>query len=130
FKILLLYGGFGFALTYIETIVANLRSLPGDRRVGAKSLASQLGFDMAKKVAATSSVMVLIVLVFVVNRYVDNTKLLTYFALAVIAPYIYFIIQLLYLKKESMVHQINILQNILKIVYTAGVISLVLLYYF
>src|SRR5690625_4057367 len=57
FKILLLYGGFGFALTYIETIVANLRSLPGDRRVGVKSLASQLGFDMAKKVAIISAIM-------------------------------------------------------------------------
>src|SRR5690625_6432349 len=54
FKILMLYGGFGFALTYIETIIANLRSLPGDRRVGVKSLAAQLGFDMAKKVAVIS----------------------------------------------------------------------------
>ncbi|HLS10690.1 MAG TPA: UbiA family prenyltransferase [Flavobacteriaceae bacterium] len=130
FKILMLYGGFGFALTYIETIIANLRSLPGDRRVGVKSLAAQLGFDMAKKVAVISSIMVWVVLVFAVYKYVDNNKLLTYFAFAVMAPYIYFIIQLIYLKKETMVHQINILQNILKIVYTAGVISLVLLYYF
>lgn len=130
FKILLLYGGFGFALTYIETIIANLRSLPGDRRIGVKSLATQLGFDMAKKVAIISAIMVWVVLVFAVYKYVHNNKLLTYFAFAVIAPYIYFIIQLIYLKKETMVHQINILQNILKIVYTAGVISLVLLYYF
>lgn len=130
FKILLLYGGFGFALTYIETILANLRSLPGDRRVGVKSLATQLGFDLTKKVAVISSIIVLVVLVFAVYKFVDNNKLLTYFAFAVMAPFIYFIIQLIYLKKETLVHQINILQNILKIVYTAGVISLVLLYYF
>lgn len=130
FKILLLYGGFGFALTYIETIIANLRSLPGDRRVGVKSLATQLGFNTTKKVGVISSIIILIVLIFSVYTYIENNKLLTYFVFAVIAPFIYFIIQLAYLKKERMEHQIKILQNILKIVYITGILSLLLLHYF
>src|SRR5699024_1167838 len=75
FKILLLYGGFGVALTYIETIIANLRSLPGDRRIGVKSLATQLGFDMAKKVAIISAIMVWVVLVCAVYKCVHNNNL-------------------------------------------------------
>lgn len=130
FKTLLLYGGFGFALTYIETMLANIRSLPGDKKVGVKTMANQLGFNTTKKVAIISSVMVFLVLVFCVYSYIDNNKLLSFFVFAVMAPFIYFIIQLLYLKKEDMVNQIKILQSILKIVYTAGVISLVLLHYF
>lgn len=130
FKILLLYGGFGFALTYVESLLANLRSLPGDKKVGVKTIAYQLGWETTKKVAVLSSIMVLLVLVFCVYHFIDNTKLLSFFVLAVMAPFIYFIIQLAYLKKERMVYQIKILQNILKIVYTTGIISLLLLHYF
>lgn len=130
FKTLLLYGGFGFAITYIETMLANMRSLPGDKKVGVKTMANQLGFNTTKNVAIISSVMVFLVFVFCVYSYVDNNKLLSFFVFAVMAPFIYFIIQLIYLKKEHMVNQIKILQSILKIVYTAGVISLVLLHYF
>lgn len=130
FRILLLYGGFGFALAYIESIISNLRSLPGDRKIGVKTLANQLGFSTTKKVAAISSVIVFIVLVFCVYTYIENNKLLTYFVFAVMAPFIYFIIQLIYLKKEEMHRQIKILQSILKILYITGILSILLLNYF
>ena len=93
-------------------------------------MAYQLGFDTTKKIALISSVIIFIVLLYSIYNFVDNGKLLAYFVFAVVAPFIYFIIQLIYLKKEKMLNQLNILQNILKIVYTTGIISIILLYYF
>ncbi len=130
FKTLLLYAGFGFAFTYINSIIANLRTLPGDRKIRVRTMAYQLGFDTTKKIALISSVIIFIVLLYSIYNFVDNGKLLAYFVFAVVAPFIYFIIQLIYLKKEKMLNQLNILQNILKIVYTTGIISIILLYYF
>lgn len=130
FKVLLLYGSFGFALTYIDSIIINLRNLPGDQRVGVRTIAYQFGFDTTKKIVLASSIILLLVFIFCVYSYVDNNKLLSYFTFGVIAPFIYFIIQLSYLKKEQMQHQIKILQNILKIVCTTGIISIILLNYF
>src|SRR5699024_1196285 len=49
FKVLLLYGGFGFALVYIESMLANLRTYAGDRRVGIRNMTYQLGVNGTKK---------------------------------------------------------------------------------
>lgn len=130
FKILLLYGGFAFALIYIEMLIANIRSLPGDRKWGVKTIAYHLGFDKTKLIALISSIIVLALLIFSIVKYVYTREVLLYFIFAVIAPFLYFIIQLYYLKLEKMVNQINILQHILRIVYTTGFVSIILLNYF
>lgn len=130
FKILLLYGGFGFAFTYLQSMLLNLHNLAGDRKTGQRTIAVQLGFKATKKLLFLSAVLLFLALGFCIYTYIDNNKLLTYFVLAVIAPFVYFIIQLHYLEKEYMANQIKVLLNILKIVCTAGVISLLLLNYF
>lgn len=130
FKILLLYGGFGFAFTYIQTILIDLHNLAGDRKIGNRTIAVQLGLKATKKVLSIACIMLFLALLFCIYYFIEENKLLTYFVLAVIAPFIYFIIQLFYLEKEHMVNQIKVLLNILKIVSTAGIISLLLLNYF
>lgn len=129
-KILLLYGGFAFALIYIEMLIANIRSLPGDRKLGVRTIANDLGFDKTKSLTLIASIIILTLMIYSVVRYLETKEVILYFIFAVIAPFIYFIIQLYYLKLEKMVNQINILYNILRIVYTTGFISIILLNYF
>ena len=130
FKVLLLYGGFGFALVYIESMLANLRTYAGDRRVGIRNMTYQLGVNGTKKMILASSIITFLVLLFCIYTYIDNYKLLSYLIFAVLLPFIYFIIQVAYLNKEKWLHQIKILQNILKIVYITGMLSLIFLDYF
>lgn len=122
FSILLDYAFFALMINWLREIVKDQEDITGDYNSGRNSLPIVLGRDRTNKVLfAAGLVPVFAVLFYIYNYLFENLYAAGYALLFILAPLLYFIINILTVKTRSEYSRLSIL---LKITLLMGLLSL------
>ena len=124
FSILLDYAIFSFLINFIREIIKDIEDVNGDYNQGMTTLPIVLGITRTLKVVFVFSFVPLLLLLFYINNYLvaNDLYIATAFALLfIVAPILYFIIQLLTAKSTKDYHAMS---TLLKWILFTGILSI------
>jgi len=124
FSILLDYAIFSFLINFIREIIKDIEDVNGDYNQGMTTLPIVLGITRTLKVVFVFSFVPLLLLLFYINNYLvaNDLYIATAFALLlIVAPILYFIIQLLTAKNAKDYHAMS---TLLKWILFIGILSI------
>lgn len=120
--IFLMFGAFGFTLTFLREIVKDMEDIEGDKAIEAKSFPILLGQNKTKNILIISTLILVFALCFVVfNVYSSHRPVSYYLFGAVIIPLLCFVILL---TKASTKKDYHRLSAVLKLVMLFGILSM------
>ena len=123
--IVLLFGGFGFSLTFLREVVKDMEDVEGDKAIEAKSFPIVLGEKRTKHILVTLSVLLVLALGYVSYSVFDTHRYVSYFLLAlVVLPLLYFIIMLVKAGTKKDFHKLS---AILKLIMLLGILSMLII---
>jgi 4-hydroxybenzoate polyprenyltransferase len=124
-KIVLLYGGFGFILTFLREVVKDAEDIEGDKAMQARSIAIVMGERFTKGVLLTiSSAVLLTTCIFSITLYQTHKLVSIYLGIMVSLPLLYTIFRISRAKEKKDFHNIS---SILKLIMLLGMLSLILI---
>lgn len=124
-KIVLLYGGFGFILTFLREVVKDVEDIEGDKAMQARSLVIVMGERFTKGVLLLiSSVVLLTTCIFSIQLYGSHKPLSMYLGIMVSLPLLYSIFRISKARKKKDFHNIS---SLLKLIMLLGMLSLLLI---
>jgi 4-hydroxybenzoate polyprenyltransferase len=124
FSILLDYAIFSFLINFIREIIKDIEDVNGDYNQGMTTLPIVLGITRTLKVVFVFSFVPLLLLLFYIKNYLvaNDLYIATAFALLlIVAPILYFIIQLLTAKNTKDYHAMS---TLLKWILFTGILSI------
>jgi len=122
FSILLDYALFAFLLNWLREMVKDQIDITGDYNTGRNSLPIAIGADRANKVIFLVGIIPLTLVIFYIYDYLfENLYLVLYALLFVVAPLLYFLINLISAKTKA---QYSNLSALLKIIMVFGLLSI------
>lgn len=122
FSILLDYAFFAFMINWLREIVKDQQDITGDYNSGRNSLPIVLGRDRTNKVIFVAGLIPIIAVLFYIYSYLfENLYAVGYALLFILAPLLYFVIQILTAKTKS---QYSRLSTLLKFIMLMGLLSL------
>lgn len=125
FYIFLVYGIFGFLLTFIREIIKDMEDIEGDKSMGAKSFPIVLGEKKTKFITFVISLLIIIGLSFMMITFFNSQKILVFYILfTVFLPFIYFLLKLFRSENKRDFH---FLSSVLKMIMLTGMLSLLML---
>ncbi len=121
----LLFGGFGFVLTFLREVVKDMEDIEGDKAIQAKSLPIVLGEKQTKGILIVLSSLFILSISFV-SYYIFNThRYVSLYLLAlVVLPLLYFIVML---TKASTKKDFHTLSAMLKFIMLLGILSMLII---
>jgi len=122
FSILLDYALFAFLLNWLREMVKDQIDITGDYNTGRNSLPIAIGANRANKVIFLVGIIPLTLVIFYIYDYLfENLYLVLYALLFVVAPLLYFLINLISAKTKA---QYSNLSALLKIIMVFGLLSI------
>jgi len=122
FSILLDYALFAFLLNWLREMVKDQIDITGDYNTGRNSLPIAIGAERANKVIFLVGIIPLTLVIFYIYDYLfENLFLVLYALLFVVAPLLYFLINLISAKTKA---QYSNLSALLKIIMVFGLLSI------
>ena len=120
--IFVLFGAFGFTLTFLREIVKDMEDIEGDKAIEAKSFPILLGEKRTKRILIISAILLVLALSFVAfSTYQSHTTVSYYLIGAVIIPLLYFTFMLTKASKKNDYHKLS---GILKLIMLLGILSM------
>ncbi len=121
----LMFGTFGFALTFLREIVKDMEDIEGDKAIEAKSFPILYGEEKTKKMLMIGSIAVVLGLNIVIYlAYKLNKPVSYYLSGAVILPLLYFITMLYKASNKKDYHKLS---GLLKLIMLLGILSMLLI---
>ena len=125
FKLIGVFGLFGFFLTIIREFVKDLEDVKGDEKIGARSLPIVLGMQKAKGIVLICALLLSAAVAFFALMLISIDKMATvYLSAFVVAPLLFFMYYLWKAKSHQQLHRSS---GILKIVMLLGILTLLLI---
>ena len=122
FSILLDYSFFGFFINLLREIVKDQEDLQGDYNAGGKTLPIILGTRRTNRVIFAIGLIPLVAVLYYIYSYLfENTLAVLYVLFLIIAPLLYFLVQILTATKQKDFSRLSL---ILKIILFFGLISI------
>ena len=123
--IILMFGGFGFTLTFIREVVKDIEDIEGDKAIQAKSLPIILGELRTKQILVILTFLLILALSYISYTVYPAHSPVSYYLLGlVIIPLIIFIIML---AKASTKKNFHTLSAILKLIMLFGILSMLII---
>lgn len=120
--VFLLFGGFGFILTFLREIVKDFEDCEGDKAINAQSFPISLGEKKTKTLIAMISIALIITLGFIAFKLFGAYYFLSlYILVMVIVPLLYFVWMLTKAKSKKDYHNLS---GILKLTMLLGILSI------
>ncbi len=122
FSILLDYAFFAFLINLIREMVKDQEDVNGDHNMGLKTLSVVLGKERTNKIIFALGLIPLVAVVYYLYKYLfDNTASVLYFLFLIVAPLLYFLIQIWTAKS---IKEYSRLSRLLKIILFFGFLSI------
>ncbi len=122
FSILLDYALFAFLINWLREMIKDQQDMNGDYNSGRNSLTISLGKERTNKFIFLIGLIPLILIIFYIYDYLfENIYAVLYALLLIVAPLLYFLIQLLSAKTKK---QFSTLSGILKVIMLTGLLSI------
>lgn len=122
FSILLDYALFAFLIHWLREMIKDQRDMNGDYNTGRNSLTITLGKERTNKFIFLIGLIPLILILFYTYDYLfENSYAVLYALLLILAPLLYFLIQLLSAKTKKRFSNLN---GILKVILLTGLFSI------
>lgn len=122
FSILLDYALFAFLINWLREMIKDQQDMNGDYNSGRNSLTISLGKERTNKFIFFIGLIPLVLIVFYIYDYLfENIYAVLYALLLIVAPLLYFLIQLLSAKTKK---QFSTLSGILKVIMLTGLLSI------
>ncbi len=125
FSIILDYAIFSFLINFIREIVKDMQDIEGDQKTGMNTLPIALGVSKTRYIVAGLSIFALTLLLwYLYKNLLEAQILLVYSLLFLVAPLLFFIIQLFQAKQSNDFKQLS---TILKLLIFFGIFSVVVM---
>lgn len=123
------YSFFAFMTSLIREIVKDMEDYVGDKKTGCRSLAVVSGLEASRKVVMVlMALTILMIGAYIVSLGIQGRfTLVSYFLLLVVVP---FSLVFYHASKGLGVHDFGIIQQALKLIMLAGVLSMIVQYFF
>ena len=122
FSILLDYALFAFLINWLREMIKDQQDMHGDYNSGRNSLPILLGKERTNQFIFLIGMIPLILILFYIYDYLfENIYAVLYALLLIVAPLLYFLIQLLSAKTKK---QFSTLSGILKVIMLTGLLSI------
>lgn len=117
------FASFAFLISFIREIVKDIEDIEGDKNSDINTLPVVHGVSMSKKIAGLITVITILVLGYVVSRFISNDMNVTaiYYSVAVILPLFYVLYVLYTASSKQDFHKLSVM---LKVIMLAGIIGL------
>ena len=123
--IILMFGGFGFTLTFIREVVKDIEDIEGDKAINAKSFPIILGELRTKQILVILTFLLIVALSYISYSVYPSHSPVSYYLLGlVIIPLIVFIIML---AKASTKKDFHKLSAMLKLIMLFGILSMLII---
>ena len=123
--IVLLFGGFGFTLTFLREVVKDMEDIEGDKAIEAKSLPIVLGEKQTKRILVIISFLLIVALTYVSYSVYPAHSDVSYYLLGlVVLPLLYFMIMLTKAVTKNDFHKLS---AILKLIMLLGILSMLII---
>lgn len=123
--IVLMFGGFGFILTFLREVVKDMEDIEGDRAIEAKSLPIVLGEKQTKRILVIISFLLVAALSYVSYSVYPAHRYVSYYLLGlVVLPLLYFMIMLTKAGSKNDFHKLS---AILKLIMLLGILSMLII---
>ena len=123
--IILMFGGFGFTLTFIREVVKDIEDIAGDKAINAKSFPIILGELRTKQILVILTFLLIVALSYISYSVYPAHSPVSYYLLGlVIIPLIVFIIML---AKASTKKDFHKLSAMLKLIMLFGILSMLII---
>lgn len=123
--IVLLFGGFGFTLTFLREVVKDMEDIEGDKAIEAKSLPIVLGEKQTKLILVIISFLLIVALTYVSYSVYPGHSYVSYYLLGlVVLPLLYFMIMLTKAVTKNDFHKLS---AILKLIMLLGILSMIII---
>lgn len=125
FKFVILFGIFGFFLTFLREVVKDLEDKKGDVAIGARTLPIVMGVKKTKAVVSSVAAVLFLALIFFAYMLMDIDLYATvYLSIFVAVPLLYFIFGLWKARNRKQLHRSS---AILKIIMLLGTLTILLI---
>lgn len=124
-NIVLLFGVFGFVLTFLREVVKDMEDIEGDKAIEARSIPIILGQRSAKRILITLTLL-LMAAISLVSYYVygEHKQVSIYLTALVTLPLLYFIFRLSRAQHKTDFHKLS---GILKVIMLLGILSVIVI---
>ena len=124
-KLVVLFGLFGFLLTFLREVVKDLEDQKGDSALGARTVPIAVGVNKTKALVTSVSVLLIFAVIFFAYMLIGrNLYASVYLSIFVVLPLIYFILDLWKAQDRK---QFRRSSAILKIIMVLGTLTLLLI---
>ena len=121
-QMFLLFGGFGFVLTFVREVVKDIEDMEGDKAIEAKSLPIVLGEKQTKWILTAITLILIFALSYIAYHvYELHESVSLYLISLVVVPLICFVVLLLRASTKSQYHTLS---GLLKIIMLLGILSM------
>lgn len=121
----LIFGGFGFSLTFLREVVKDIEDIEGDKAIHAESFPIVLGLKKTKYILVIGSALVIIALSYICYSVFDFNKYISLYLLGlVVLPLLYFIVMLAKAGTKSDFHKLS---GVLKLIMLFGILSMLII---
>lgn len=123
--IVLMFGGFGFTLTFLREVVKDMEDIEGDKAIQAKSFPIVLGKKRTKQILVIISLLLALTLSYVSYAVYDAHRYVSYYLLGlVVLPLLCFIVMLTKAITKEDFHRLS---AILKLIMLLGILSMIII---
>lgn len=124
-NIFLLFGSFGFILTFLREVVKDIEDIEGDKAINAKSFPVVLGENKTKWILTILSSLLVLALCFVSYYVFSSHRVVSLYLLGlVVLPLLYFLWMLTKAKSKKDYHTLS---AILKLIMLLGILSMLII---